>query len=257
MRCPRGHGSRRGDRTARVPARPSSHSKVCAAAMRIASFSDVHANLPALEATLADIEAAGVDARYALGDLVGYAPWPNETLERLQAEGLPIVMGNYDDGTGSAATSAAAPVSRNATRPRATPASPGPKPTQESRTRRGCGRCTPRSGSRPTASAICSCTEAPAGSTSTSTRTSRTRRSRGSRPVRTPTSSCAVTPTRRTTRLSPAPGSSTWAPPGSPRTAIRAGAGPPGHDRGHRGVPARRVRRGGGCGGDRGHRPPD
>ena len=68
--------------------------------MRIAIFSDVHANLPALEAVLADIEAAGVDARYALGDLVGYATWPNETLERLRAEDFPIVMGNYDDGTG-------------------------------------------------------------------------------------------------------------------------------------------------------------
>ena len=68
--------------------------------MRIALLSDVHANLPALEAVLEDIAAAGVDARYALGDLVGYAPWPNEVLERLQAEGFPIVMGNYDDGTG-------------------------------------------------------------------------------------------------------------------------------------------------------------
>jgi hypothetical protein len=68
--------------------------------MHIAIFSDVHANLPALEATLADIAAAGVDAGYALGDLVGSAPGPNETLERLAAEGLPIVMGNYDDGTG-------------------------------------------------------------------------------------------------------------------------------------------------------------
>ena len=68
--------------------------------MRIAIFSDVHANLPALVAVLADIAVAGVDARYALGDLVGYAPWPNEVLERLESEGLPIVMGNYDDGTG-------------------------------------------------------------------------------------------------------------------------------------------------------------
>jgi putative phosphoesterase len=67
--------------------------------MRIAILSDVHANLPALEAVLADIEAAGVDARYGLGDLVGYAPWPNEVLERLRDEDFPIVMGNYDDGT--------------------------------------------------------------------------------------------------------------------------------------------------------------
>ncbi len=68
--------------------------------MRIGIFSDVHSNLPALEAVLADIDAAGVDARYALGDLVGYAPWPNEVLQRLRTDAFPIVMGNYDDGTG-------------------------------------------------------------------------------------------------------------------------------------------------------------
>ena len=49
---------------------------------------------------LADIATVGVEARYGLGDLVGYAPWPNETLEMLQAQQIPIVMGNYDEGTG-------------------------------------------------------------------------------------------------------------------------------------------------------------
>ena len=68
--------------------------------MRAAFFSDLHSNLPALEAVLADIARVGVDARYALGDLVGYAPWPNEVIERLRAEAIPGVMGNYDDGTG-------------------------------------------------------------------------------------------------------------------------------------------------------------
>ena len=68
--------------------------------MRLAFFSDVHGNLPALEAILDDIASVGVDARYALGDLVGYAPWPNEVLELLQAEGIASVMGNYDEGTG-------------------------------------------------------------------------------------------------------------------------------------------------------------
>lgn len=68
--------------------------------MRIALFSDVHSNLPALEAVLADIGAAGVDERFVLGDLVGYAPWPDEVLELLQSERIPGVMGNYDDGTG-------------------------------------------------------------------------------------------------------------------------------------------------------------
>lgn len=68
--------------------------------MRVAFFSDVHSNLPGLEAVLADAAAAGVDERYALGDFVGYAPWPNEVLQRLQAEGITSVMGNYDEGTG-------------------------------------------------------------------------------------------------------------------------------------------------------------
>ena len=68
--------------------------------MRVAFFSDVHSNLPALEAVLDHIAAVGVDQRYALGDLVGYAPWPNEVLERLQVEGITSVMGNYDEGTG-------------------------------------------------------------------------------------------------------------------------------------------------------------
>lgn len=68
--------------------------------MRIAFFSDIHANLPALDAVLHDIAAVGVDARYVLGDLVGYAPWPNQVVERLQAEGIPGVLGNYDEGTG-------------------------------------------------------------------------------------------------------------------------------------------------------------
>jgi len=65
--------------------------------MRYALISDVHANLPALEAVLADITRhADVDATYHLGDLVGYAPWPNETISRLCAAGIPGVAGNYD-----------------------------------------------------------------------------------------------------------------------------------------------------------------
>ena len=68
--------------------------------MRLALLSDVHSNLPALEAVLEDIDTVGVEDRYVLGDLVGYAPWPNEVLDRLQAEGIGVVMGNYDEGTG-------------------------------------------------------------------------------------------------------------------------------------------------------------
>ena len=52
--------------------------------MKYALISDIHANLPALEAVLAEIDRLGTaDATYHLGDLVGYAPWPNETVERI------------------------------------------------------------------------------------------------------------------------------------------------------------------------------
>jgi predicted phosphodiesterase len=65
--------------------------------MRIALISDIHANLPALEAVLDSIAARGdVDAVYHLGDLVGYAPWPDETVERIRAEGIAGIAGNYD-----------------------------------------------------------------------------------------------------------------------------------------------------------------
>ena len=65
--------------------------------MRYALISDIHANLPALQSVLRDIAAReGVDATYHLGDLVGYAPWPNEVVEMLIAFSIPGVAGNYD-----------------------------------------------------------------------------------------------------------------------------------------------------------------
>jgi putative phosphoesterase len=68
--------------------------------MRIAIFSDIHGNLPSLEAVLADIAAVAPDAVYCLGDLVGYGASPNDVAARIQAEGMPTIMGNYDDGVG-------------------------------------------------------------------------------------------------------------------------------------------------------------
>jgi putative phosphoesterase len=68
--------------------------------MRIAIFSDIHANLPALDAVLAHIRSERPDAVYCLGDLVGYAPFPNEVTERIRREAIPTIMGNYDDGLG-------------------------------------------------------------------------------------------------------------------------------------------------------------
>ena len=68
--------------------------------MRIAIFSDIHANLPALESVLGHVQAQRSDAVYCLGDLVGYATFPNEVTERIRAERIPTIMGNYDDGVG-------------------------------------------------------------------------------------------------------------------------------------------------------------
>ena len=65
--------------------------------MRYALISDIHANLPALESVLADIAARrDITATYHLGDLVGYAPWPDQTVNLLAASGIPGVSGNYD-----------------------------------------------------------------------------------------------------------------------------------------------------------------
>lgn len=68
--------------------------------MRYALISDIHANLPALEAVLDHIESRNdVEAVYHLGDLVGYAPWPNEVVATLRERGIHGVAGNYDSTT--------------------------------------------------------------------------------------------------------------------------------------------------------------
>jgi predicted phosphodiesterase len=70
--------------------------------VRYALISDIHANLPALEAVLADIAKQPDGAvTYHLGDLVGYAPWPDETVSLLRARGIAGVAGNYDSTVGS------------------------------------------------------------------------------------------------------------------------------------------------------------
>lgn len=65
--------------------------------MRYALISDIHANLQALDAVLADIDARGdTDAIYHLGDLVGYSGNPNEVVARLRERGIQGIAGNYD-----------------------------------------------------------------------------------------------------------------------------------------------------------------
>jgi predicted phosphodiesterase len=62
--------------------------------MRIAVLSDIHGNLPALEAVLADLSP--YDAVWQLGDVVGYGPQPNEVVARLADERAGGVRGNHD-----------------------------------------------------------------------------------------------------------------------------------------------------------------
>ena len=68
--------------------------------MKIALFSDIHANLPALEACFEDIEKRQPDQIFCLGDLVGYNIWPNEVIRFIRQRGIPTIAGNYDFGIG-------------------------------------------------------------------------------------------------------------------------------------------------------------
>jgi len=66
----------------------------------MAAFSDVHANLHALQAVLADIRGQSADKVVCLGDLVGYGAFPNEVIEAVRGAQIPTIAGNYDDGVG-------------------------------------------------------------------------------------------------------------------------------------------------------------
>ena len=65
--------------------------------MRIALFGDIHANLEALEAVLADAEEQSCDSYVCLGDVVGYNAEPARCLERVREMGCPVVKGNHDE----------------------------------------------------------------------------------------------------------------------------------------------------------------
>ena len=62
--------------------------------MRIAVLSDIHSNLVALDAVLAN--AGAVDGAWVLGDIVGYGPHPDAVVERLRGIGATGVLGNHD-----------------------------------------------------------------------------------------------------------------------------------------------------------------
>lgn len=67
--------------------------------MRIALFSDIHANLPAFEAFLADLDSLKPDAVYCLGDMIGYNIWPNEIIAEIRRRGIATLAGNHDQKT--------------------------------------------------------------------------------------------------------------------------------------------------------------
>ena len=61
-----------------------------------AVITDIHGNLPALEATLARIDELGIERVYCGGDLVGYGPHPDEVCALIAERGIPTIYGNYD-----------------------------------------------------------------------------------------------------------------------------------------------------------------
>jgi predicted phosphodiesterase len=64
--------------------------------MRLAVIADIHGNVPALEAVLADIKCRGADLTVDLGDCVSGPLWPRETMDLLETLGLPTVRGNHE-----------------------------------------------------------------------------------------------------------------------------------------------------------------
>lgn len=63
---------------------------------RIALLSDIHANLPALQAVIEDADRLGIRDFVFLGDIVGYGPHPAECVEMVRQSGAPCVLGNHD-----------------------------------------------------------------------------------------------------------------------------------------------------------------
>jgi putative phosphoesterase len=70
--------------------------------MKLAFISDIHANLPALEAVLDDIRRHAPDNIYCLGDLVNFACWDNEVIDLIRSRNISCVQGNHDEGIGNA-----------------------------------------------------------------------------------------------------------------------------------------------------------
>lgn len=68
--------------------------------MRVAILSDIHGNLPALEAVWADLKVISPDLILCAGDLVDYGPHPNEVIDFIKDMQIPCVIGNHDQAVG-------------------------------------------------------------------------------------------------------------------------------------------------------------
>jgi putative phosphoesterase len=72
------------------------HRAMTPAADTVAVITDIHGNLPALQAALERIDELGIDRVYCGGDLVGYGPRPDEVCALIAERGVPTIYGNYD-----------------------------------------------------------------------------------------------------------------------------------------------------------------
>lgn len=64
---------------------------------KLAFISDIHSNLPALQATISDVRNRGIDTIYCLGDIIGYHSFPNEVIDILRQERVVCIKGNHDE----------------------------------------------------------------------------------------------------------------------------------------------------------------
>ena len=68
--------------------------------MKVAVFSDVHANLHALNAVMSDIRKENPQLIYCLGDLTGFGAFPNDVVDLIRQEQIPTLLGSYDEAVG-------------------------------------------------------------------------------------------------------------------------------------------------------------
>lgn len=69
--------------------------------MKLVFISDIHANLPALEAVWEDILEHSPDTIFCLGDLVNFAGWDNEVIDFIRGHNIVTIQGNHDEGIGN------------------------------------------------------------------------------------------------------------------------------------------------------------